>query len=268
MRKRCVFLLMVFSAFLSGCSSTASHDLDACHDDSVAVDNGADLMFDIYDPMERMNRATYRFNARFDEAIHWPVAVRYRRYVPREARAGIRNAFSNLREIPNTANHILQGRLGRGVRTTGRFTLNTTLGLLGLFDVASSMGIDPAPTRFGDTLGRWGLGAGPYLVVPVLGPSNLRDGVGELADLGIGRVVNVGGIYSGKESWAMGTLLAVDLREGINFRYYESGSPFEYELLRFLYMQKRAIEVEGARARRPSLWGRAPECEPGERSGF
>lgn len=253
-------LLMVVS--LAGCSSAPRQDAGTCPGDPVLVPNDTDLMFDVYDPFGRMNRAVYRFNARFDETVHYPVARGYRRYIPREMRAGINNAFSNLREIPNTANNLLQGRIGRSARTTGRFAINSTVGLFGLFDVATPLGLEPARTRFGDTLGRWGVGAGPYLVVPVLGPSNLRDGFGELTDLGIGRAVNVGGIYSGEESILIGTLLAIDMRANIDLRYYESGSPFEYELMRFLYMKKREIEVEGARPARPLIWNDDDACVP------
>jgi phospholipid-binding lipoprotein MlaA len=226
-------------------------------EDAAAVppaDLGATL--DTWDPWHRFNRGVYRFNARFDEAIHLPVATGYRRVVPREVRSGIGNFFGNLGEIGNTANHLLQARPGQGVRTAGRFLINSTLGIAGLFEVADRFGLSPHPTSFGDTLGRWGVGQGPYLVLPILGPSTLRDGLGAGVDLGINRAVNVADLYSGDSALVLGTVLAIDARSRIPFRYYESGSPFEYELVRFLYTRKRAIETGAMRAPAPT------EAEP------
>jgi len=202
---------------------------------------------EIHDPWGRYNRSMYRFNAHFDEAIHWPVASGYQRVVPRPARRGISNFFSNLGEIRNTANHLLQGRPRYSFRTGSRLLINSTLGLAGLFDVADRMGIPPRPTSFGNTLGRWGVGPGPYLVLPVAGPSSLRDSVGLLADLGLNRSINPAGIYTGDTALPLGTLFVIDTRAQLSFRYFQSGSPFEYELIRFLYTQKRAIEIDGAR---------------------
>jgi len=218
---------------------------------------GVEATLDTWDPWDRFNRGVYRFNARFDEAIHLPVAVGYRRVVPREVRTGVGNFFSNLAEIGNTANHLLQAHPGRGVRTAGRFLVNSTLGIAGLFDVADHFGLSPRPTGFGDTLGRWGVGPGPYLVVPVLGPSTLRDGLGSAVDLGLNRAVNVADLYSGNSALVLGTTFAIDTRARIPFRYYESGSPFEYDLVRFLYTRKRAIETGAMRA--PA---RADDSEP------
>ncbi|MFC4726984.1 VacJ family lipoprotein [Coralloluteibacterium thermophilus] len=202
----------------------------------------------VHDPWERFNRGVYRFNARFDEAIFLPVANGYRKVVPRPVRRGLGNAFANLGEVPNTANHLLQGRPGYGVRSAGRFLVNSTLGLAGFFDVASHLGLTPVPTSFGNTLGRWGVGPGPYLVVPLLGPSTLRDGAGQLFDFGVQRGVDAGGLYTSDNATAIGAVYMIDGRARNPFRYYETGSPFEYELIRFLYTRKRALEIEGTRA--------------------
>lgn len=199
-----------------------------------------------YDPFGRFNRAVYRFNARFDEAIHYPVARGYVKVVPQPVRTGIGNFFSNLGEVTNTANHLLQARPAYGARTAGRFLINSTVGVLGIFDVAKHLRMPAAPTSFANTLGRWGVGAGPYLVLPVLGPSSVRDGAGGLVDLGLVRAVDVGGLYSSDATWAQGTVYAVDRRARLAFRYYQSGSPFEYELMRFLFTRMRAIEISGA----------------------
>ncbi len=194
------------------------------------------------DPFERFNRAVYRFNARFDEAIFLPVSRNYERFVPKEVRGGIRNFFYNLGEVGNTLNHLLQGRLDRSVLSLSRFALNSTVGLAGLFDPASALGIQPLPTSFGHTLGRWGVGAGPYLVLPLLGPSSLRDTGGLVVDSTVSYSTNVGGLYQSDNAWALGTLNAVDTRANTSFRYYASASPFEYEMVRFLYLHMRMIE--------------------------
>jgi phospholipid-binding lipoprotein MlaA len=203
-----------------------------------------------YDPWERLNRFTYRFNARFDEAIFLPVADTYRR-TPRPIRAGIHNFFGNLAEIDSVINYTLQWRLKYGLRSLERLAINSTIGLGGLFDVASKLKLVGGPTGFATTLAKWGMHPGPYLVIPLLGPSTLRDGVGFLADYGTEYGINVGGLYRGGVSWGLGTVNAIDQRANINFRYYSGGSPFEYETIRFLYVRRRLIEDQGLHAKEP-----------------
>lgn len=201
-----------------------------------------------WDPWERFNRGVYRFNARFDEAIFLPVAEGYREFVPDPVRAGIHNFFANLREVGTVLNYALQGRLGQSGRSLGRLLVNTTVGVGGLFDVAARLGLPAAPTGFGDTLAHWGIDAGPYLVLPFYGPSTLRDGVGSVADVGAVRGVDAWGLYTSDGAWAVGATDAVDTRANIPFRYYATGSAFEYELMRSLYTRKRLLETEGTAA--------------------
>jgi phospholipid-binding lipoprotein MlaA len=203
-----------------------------------------------YDPWERLNRFTYRFNARFDEAIFLPVADTYRR-APRPIRAGIHNFFGNLAEIDSVINYTLQWRLKYGWRSFTRLAINSTIGIGGLFDVATKLKLPGSPTGFATTLAKWGMHPGPYLVIPLLGPSTLRDGVGFLGDYGAEYGINVAGLYRGNVSWGLGTVNAVDQRANINFRYYSGGSPFEYETIRFLYVRRRLIEDEGLHAKEP-----------------
>jgi phospholipid-binding lipoprotein MlaA len=201
-----------------------------------------------YDPFERLNRFTYRFNARFDEAIYLPAANVYRR-IPKPIRTGTHNFFANLSEIDSTVNYALQWRLKLGVRSLGRFVINSTVGLGGLFDVAKKLKLPGAPTGASNTLAKWGVHPGPYLVIPLLGPSTLRDGFGFLADYGTTYAINIGGLYRGWVSWGLGVSDAVDLRSNFSFRYYSTGSPFEYENVRFLYVRKRLIEDQGLRGK-------------------
>jgi phospholipid-binding lipoprotein MlaA len=203
-----------------------------------------------YDPWERLNRFTYRFNARFDEAIFLPVADTYRR-APRPVRAGIHNFFDNLAEIDSVINYTLQWRLKYGLRSFTRLAINSTIGIGGLFDVATKLKLPGEPTGFATTLAKWGMHPGPYLVIPLLGPSTLRDGVGFLADYGAEYGINVVGLYRGGVSWGLGTVNAIDQRANIDFRYYSGGSPFEYETIRFLYVRRRLIEDEGLHAKEP-----------------
>ena len=201
-----------------------------------------------YDPWERLNRFTYRFNARFDEAVFLPVSNLYRR-VPAPIRSGVHNFFGNLAEVDSIINYTLQWRLRLGVRSIGRFVINSTVGLGGLFDVASKLKLAGAPTGASTTLAKWGVNPGPYLVIPLLGPSTLRDGFGFLADYGTSYAVDVAQLYRGNVSWGLGAANAVDQRSNIDFRYYSTGSPFEYENIRFLYVRKRLIEDQGLRAK-------------------
>ena len=201
-----------------------------------------------YDPWERLNRFTYRFNARFDEAIFLRVANAYRR-VPTPLRSGVHNFFGNLSEIDSVINYALQWRLKRGVRSLGRFVINSTIGIGGLFDVAAKVKLPPAPTGLSMTLATWGMHPGPYLVIPLLGPSTLRDGLGFLGDFGALYAIDIAKLYRGDVSWGLDVANGVDERSNVDFRYYSTGSPFEYENVRFLYVRKRLIEDEGLRAK-------------------
>jgi phospholipid-binding lipoprotein MlaA len=201
-----------------------------------------------YDPWERLNRFTYRFNARFDEAIFLPAANIYRR-APHPVRNSVHNFFSNILEIDSVVNYTLQWRLKYGLRSLERLAINTTIGIGGLFDVATKLKLPGTPTGFATTLAKWGMHPGPYLVIPLLGPSTLRDGVGFAADYGVEYGINVLGTYRGALGWGLGTVNAVDQRANIDFRYYSGGSPFEYETIRFLYVRKRLIEDAGLHAK-------------------
>jgi phospholipid-binding lipoprotein MlaA len=130
-----------------------------------------------HDPLEGYNRAMFGFNDGLDRAIIRPVASGYKKVMPEIARTGVSNFFSNLRDIWIGVNNVLQGKVGAGASDFGRFALNTTVGVLGLIDVASNAGLEKHNEDFGQTLGRWGVGSGAYVVLPILGPSTVRDGL-------------------------------------------------------------------------------------------
>ena len=136
----------------------------------------------IADPWEHANRGLYRFSMDVDHAIIAPVVHAYQAVLPEPVRRGVRNAIYNLDEPRTAANDTLQGRLDRAGVTTARFIVNSTLGIGGLFDVAGRTGLPGHDSDFGQTLGRYGVGSGPYIFVPFAGPSDVRDGVGRLVD--------------------------------------------------------------------------------------
>lgn len=134
------------------------------------------------DPIEGFNRAMYTFNDKFDRYLLKPVAKGYRAITPKPVRRSISNFFSNLHDPGVMLNNLLQGKPKQAGSDLGRFLVNSTLGIAGLFDVASRMGMEKHNEDFGQTLGKWGVGEGPYLVLPFLGPSNLRDGAAKPVD--------------------------------------------------------------------------------------
>jgi len=134
------------------------------------------------DPVEPMNRAIHSFNEGFDRAILKPVAKGYQAVTPQFAQTGIRNFFANLDDVTVLANDILQLKLEQTTRDFLRLTFNSTFGMFGLLDIASEMGLQKHNEDFGQTLGRWGVGTGPYLVLPFMGPSNVRDTLGFSVD--------------------------------------------------------------------------------------
>jgi len=135
------------------------------------------------DPWQSYNRAMFRFNTDVDNAFLKPLARGYRAIAPLPVDRGITNFFANLATLPSVANNLLQFKLGRASSELSRVAVNTTVGALGVFDVATNLGIPSHMEDFGQTLGYWGIGAGPYLVLPLLGPSSARDAFGVAGDL-------------------------------------------------------------------------------------
>jgi len=134
------------------------------------------------DPWEGMNRAVYGFNDGFDEWIAKPVAGAYKGALHVEIRSRVSNFFSNIQDIFIGVNNVLQGKLQEGIEDWARFVFNSTIGLAGIHDVASDMGLEKHNEDFGQTFGRWGAGPGPYLILPFLGSSTLRDAGGTAVD--------------------------------------------------------------------------------------
>ena len=217
----------------------------------------ADIPLRIWDPMEGTNRAIYKFNALFDEYIFLPVVHAYEFVTPDFLQNRVTDFFSNLAEFRNASNGLLQARPDAAGRAVIRLALNSTFGLLGLFDVATPMGVTQEPLDFGLTLGRWGVGNGPYLVRAGVGAVQRPRLRGFVVDTAIANYVPPQSIVTDYVYFnpLVYVLYAVDLRRNIDFRYFGSGSPFEYDLVRFLYTSKRELELRrrpGPRERRQS----------------
>lgn len=135
------------------------------------------------DPLEPINRAIYHVNDGLDNLLLKPAATIYTGIVPELVRTGVTNFFSNLYDILTALNNLLQGKFGNALSDAGRIVLNSTVGVGGLVDIATEVGLEKHKEDFGQTLGFWGLGDGPYLQLPLFGPSSLRDGVGLFVDL-------------------------------------------------------------------------------------
>lgn len=137
---------------------------------------------EVYDPMEGFNRAVFAFNDAVDTVFLEPIAMGYRFITPQPLRTGVRNFLRNLKSPMQVVNQTLQGDLSGAGSDVARFAINTTAGVLGLVDVAAMVGLPYEQEDFGQTLGVWGVGHGPYMVLPILGPSSMRDATGMLVD--------------------------------------------------------------------------------------
>jgi phospholipid-binding lipoprotein MlaA len=211
--------------------------------DRVLIKGATTSADEISDPWEGFNRSMYRFNYRFDKYVFLPVVTGYQAITPDFMEKGIHNFFRNIQDITTLINSILQLSAEKTANTTVRLVVNSTIGILGFINVAHE--VPRSDEDFGQTLGRWGVGPGPYLVLPVLGPSSLRDGTGTLVDaIVIKEIRNAALDLETWQEWTWDILRVIDLRAHVAFRYYETGSPFEYEWVRLLYTTKRQLDVE------------------------
>ncbi len=165
--------LVLVAALASGCATVAPTASGAAKAPAAAATP---------DPWENWNRKVFAFNENLDAAILKPLAQTYRDVVPSLVRAGVDNVFGNLGDIWSAANHLMQGKVQTGLEMGMRVLTNTVFGLGGLLDPATEMKLERRYEDFGQTLGTWGLASGPYLVLPLIGPSTVRDATGFLAD--------------------------------------------------------------------------------------
>ena len=254
-RALCLMLLTAFM-FVAGCGTTPVRKEPEIPGQAArqrVCQAGRTYAIDAYDPWEGMNRRIYNFNAIFDNVVFLPVVQAYEFVTPVVVQNGITNFFRNLTEITNLTNSLLQFKIEKAVITFGRICINTTVGIGGLIDVATiNDGLERQDEDFGQTLGFYGLGPGPYLVLPILGPSNLRDTAGLAADslvysMMMSQLIAELGMDDTNETilnYSLTGLYAIDKRHSEPFRYFKTGSPFEYDLIRKLYLIMREFKIE------------------------
>jgi len=193
------------------------------------------------DPWEGWNRGVYKFNKTLDSSIAKPLTQGYKAITPDIVETGISNMFSNLNDIPTMINNLLQGKVSDSFSDLGRFVINSTIGVVGLWDPASSMGLEKNDEDFGQTLGAWGVGDGPYMMIPILGPSTLRDIGAYPADSLIDPLNQIDHIPTRNQATF---LELIDKRSGL--MQYESQLEDvidEYAFVRDIYLQNRRYKV-------------------------
>jgi len=231
---RMIGLLLLIAAFAGGCASSNTPG----------------------DPLEGFNRAMFGFNEGVDKAVLRPVASGYKAVVPEPARDCVGNVFSNINDIFVSVNSLLQGKVGDAVSDACRVVVNTTVGLLGCFDVASKLGLEKHNRDFGQTFGKWGIGSGPYLVLPFLGPSNFRDGFGTLL---YGYLDPVWADHVATRNTAFSLRMVnrrADLLDATNV--LEEAALDKYSFVRDAYQQRRRGMIEEERSEAPTKGAVAP----------
>jgi phospholipid-binding lipoprotein MlaA len=190
------------------------------------------------DPFEPVNRGIYHFNDGVDNVLLKPAAEVYRGVLPQFLRTGVSNFFSNINDVIVALNNLLQGKFLNAVSDVGRIAVNTTAGLLGVIDVATEIGLEKHNEDFGQTLGYWGIGSGPYIVLPILGPSSLRDTVGLLVDFKTDPITYVESSRTRNILW--GTRFVNRRSELLaTSKILETAALDPYEFLRDAYLQRR-----------------------------
>ncbi len=232
---------------LCGCSTlplTGTDTLPPLRTYQDIVKDGDGGLLEVPDSLEGFNRGAYRFNYSFDRYFLSPVVRGYEFVLPEYAQERVSSALDNIAEFNNLTNNLLQLKPQAVGITLGRFVINSTVGVAGLWDPATRWGLMRQNQDFGRTLAHYGAGNGSYIVLPIFGPSNARDTAGLAVDTTAFSLVGpVAWADAIGVSAAHAGLNGVDRRHRIHFRYRDTGSPFEYELLRMLYSVQRDLQV-------------------------
>lgn len=207
-----------------------------------ALLSGCAVNGDRRDSVEPLNRGIYQFNETVDKALIKPVAQGYNEVLPQPVRTGVSNFFSNLDDVLVIFNDLLQFKLTQAVSDFSRVLWNTTVGVLGLFDVSSSMGLEKHNEDFGQTLGYWGIADGPYLMLPILGPSSLRDTLGRVVDWQVDPLVQH---YNVAERNTASVIKMEDMRARLlkTDKVLDEAAIDPYVFLRDAYLQRRRALV-------------------------
>lgn len=224
--------ILMFALLMSACASTQTASSDP------------------RDPFENYNRSMFRFNTSLDENVIKPVASGYADYVPSFIRTAVGNFFGNLGDVWTALNNYLQGKVRDGSSDVGRVALNSTFGLLGVIDVATTMGLPKHDEDFGQTLGVWGVKSGPYLVLPLFGASTVRDGVAKPIDLFYGDALNY--VDNQRFENTSRVLRVIDDRAAFlgSSSLMESAALDPYQFYRDAYLQRREARVRDGRSER------------------
>jgi phospholipid-binding lipoprotein MlaA len=213
------------------------------------------------DPLEPLNRVVFNFNETFDEALARPIATAYRDVFHEEIRGRVRNFFGNIADLFIGVNNVLQGKFQEGVEDWARFAFNSTVGLLGIHDVATDMGLEKHNEDFGQTFGRWGAGDGAYLMLPILGPSTVRDGLGTGLDMYADPVGDFRPIRLRNSAVALRlTNTRADLLDAS--RLLEEAALDRYVFLRDAYLQRRRSLIYDGRPPRDDADRPEKEAQP------
>tara|TARA_Y100001960_G_C14768709_1_gene878561 strand:+ start:345 stop:1067 length:723 start_codon:yes stop_codon:yes gene_type:complete len=230
------YILIIAMLGLASCASTKQKEVQY-------IEPTGNIQ-QVYDPFEKVNRRIYKFNYYVDQYVLLPVTNGYEDYTPGPVQKGVSNFLDNLGEITTFINSSLQLKPRTAGITLSRFAINTTVGVLGIFDVASEIGLEEHEEDFGQTLAYYGVGEGPYLILPVLGPSNLRDLGGLGADTYAFNQIDPLNFDDHESHLYIYSLLrGVDTRKKVPIGYFGSGSPFEYDLLRRYYTDSRNLKA-------------------------
>lgn len=227
-------------------------NIDVLDENYIISDKVFDFM-NVDDSWEPFNRRMYAFNVQLDRKVLYPVSRVYKAVVPQPIRKGIANFYNNFKEIPTIVNSLLQLNPKKALNALGRFTVNSTVGLLGTADVASKIGLKQDWETFGDTLGRYGVGAGSYIVLPMLGPSTVRDTLGSIPDTvmesAARRVAErelffeTGVFDKNVYGFTRPIVTGLNARSLVDFRYGDLNSPFEYDLVKAVFYNYRKLKV-------------------------
>lgn len=248
-----IVIIIISILVLTGCANNEikknNNEISTDTNFSLHLKNQKGSIMDAYDPLEPWNRRMYYLNYELDKYLVLPVSNSYNFFLPHTARTGIGNFFSNLHEPINAINGILILNSKVFFRGLGRFLINTTVGVLGLVDVATMIKLTPINVSLNETLAIYGVGKGPYLIIPFLGPSYLRKATSDLITFIIRMPLDPINVYTGDlgEDIAIKSVEAINFRSKIPFKYYSLGTPFEYEYIRLLYFTSSDLKVESLR---------------------
>ena len=235
-------------AILAGCATTTSTSSTGSAAATTSADGAPVAARNPVDPFERFNRTMFVFNDKVDQYALKPVATAYKKVLPSFVQTGVYNFFGNLGDVWTAVNNVLQGRVADGVSDVMRFAINTTFGLGGLIDIGSDAGLQKHRQDFGATLGVWGVQSGPYVVLPLLGSSTLRDTAALPVDFAGDPLTYVN---PDRARYSAAALRVVDLRAGVldASNLIEDAALDRYEFIRDAYLQRRAGKISSNRER-------------------